>query len=141
MRAFYEIGCRRKGPGTIQISGPALWRTIQAAMINGPRRGPARPRAERVRGELAAPLVPGDPRAQAPAREGFMMWVEMLAMVPGYPGIYRAARYYWWTLGRCSLRVFIGLAHIFRTALPRRKTTCTGFMHKSAAPLTCGAGR
>lgn len=50
----------------------------------------------------------------APDAEGFfMMWGQMFALVPGYPGIFLRRGYYWWTLERCSLRVFIGFGAYF----------------------------
>jgi acetyltransferase-like isoleucine patch superfamily enzyme len=50
----------------------------------------------------------------SPHSEGFfMMWGQMLALVPGYPGMYLRRGYYWWTLERCSLRVFVGFGAYF----------------------------
>ncbi len=38
----------------------------------------------------------------------FQLSAQLLAGVPGYPGVWLRRAYYWWTLEHCSLRVFIG---------------------------------
>jgi acetyltransferase-like isoleucine patch superfamily enzyme len=53
-------------------------------------------------------------RAVSPTAEGwFQLSAQLLAGVPGHPGVWLRRAYYWWTLEQCSLRIYIGYGAYF----------------------------
>src|SRR5262245_35583982 len=56
----------------------------------------------------------------APHSEGFYQFLaQLLAGVPGHPGVLLRRAYYWWTLEACSLRIIIGYGAYFAHRMAR----------------------
>lgn len=59
-------------------------------------------------------------RQIAPRSEGcFQFFAQLLAGVPGYPGVVLRRAYYWWTLEQCSLQTFVGYGAYFAHRMAR----------------------
>src|SRR5262245_182246 len=59
-------------------------------------------------------------RQFAAGSEGcYEFFAQLMAGVPGYPGVVLRRAYYWWTLDQCSLQTFIGYGAYFAHRMSR----------------------